>query len=280
MASQEKLNALAELLKEVLSEGQDIDSTEFPFVVIKGDIDGKGIIWSGQGHNKQFLFASNPDRFFLSESLDIAKDRFISTNNIKLLDEKELGPTVVKSNLREVGRLKGLIVDGGLSVNQYLVYDAINDRLGIGTEQPNATLSVVDQNIELVFGASEPNVGIMGTYNSADLEIVTDNTPRITVHAGGNIVLGNASSGDINVTVLGKLGVNVNKPDPRSALHVNGALKFNDKLHLSGSDVPTSGAFNEGDIVWNTYPQSGRFVGWVCTKAGNPGLWSGFGRIE
>jgi len=280
MANQEKLNALTELLKEVLSEGQDIDSAEFPFVVIKGDIDGKGIIWSGQGNNKQFLFAANPDKFFVSETVDLAKGKSFSINNIKVLDEKELGPTVTKSNLREVGRLKGLVVDGGLSVNQYLIYDPNTDRLGIGTDQPNATLSIVDQNIELVLGAAEPNVGSIGTYNSASLQLVTDNTARITIEAGGNIVLGNPSAGDTNVVVLGRLGVNVSRPDPRSALHVNGALKFNDKLHLSGREAPASGAYNEGDIVWNTDPQPGKFVGWVCTRAGNPGLWSGFGRIE
>lgn len=280
MSRTTKLDQLSSLLKEVLSEGQDIDSAEFPYVVIKGDIDGKGILWNGSGHNKQFIFSTNPDRFFVSENIDLAKDKGLSVNNIKVLDERELGPTVTKSNLREVGRLKGLIVDGGLSINQYLVYDPNTDRLGIGTDQPKATLSIVDQNIELVFGASEPNVGSIGTFNSADLELVTDNTPRITVQAGGNIILGNPSAGDTKVTILGKLGVNVSNPDPRSALHVNGALKFNDKLHLNGSAAPTSGAFNEGDVVWNTDPQPGKFVGWVCTRAGNPGLWSGFGRIE
>ncbi len=280
MASQEKLNALTDLLKEVLSEGQEINSAEFPFIVIKGDIEGKGIFWAGSGHNKQFIFAPNPDRFFISENIELARGKGISVNNIKIIDEKELGPSITKSNLKEVGRLKGLIVDCGLSVNQYLVYDANTDRLGIGTDQPKATLSIVDQNIELVFGASEPNIGSIGTFNSADLELVTDNTARITIQAGGNIILGNAAAGDTKVTILGKLGVNVSNPDPRSALHVNGALKFNDKLHLSGNEPPTSGAFNEGDVVWNTYPQPGKFVGWVCTRSGNPGLWSGFGRIE
>jgi hypothetical protein len=172
---------------------------------------------------------------------------------------------------------KGLI---GLSVNQYLVYDANTDRLGIGTEQPNATLSIVDQNIELVFGASEPNIGSIGTFNSADLELVTDNTARLTIGAGGDITLGNANFGPTKVKIVGSLGVNVSSIDPRTDLHVSGAIKFNNTLHLSGVEAPTSGAFNEGDILWNNNPQPGRFIGWVCTRAGNPGLWSGFGRIE
>jgi hypothetical protein len=279
MADQ-KIESLLTALREVLETGKDINVAEVPFINFKGDIPGKGLIWSGDGHNKQLIYAANPGRFFVSETIDLAKGKGISVNNVKVIDDTELGSTVTKSNLREVGRLKGLIVDGGLSVNQYLVYDATTDRLGIGTDQPNATLSILDQNIELVFGASEPNVGSMGTFNSADLELVTDNTARLTIAAGGDITLGNPNFGPTKVKIVGSLGVNVSSIDPRTDLHVSGAIKFNDKLHLSGSEAPTSGAFNEGDILWNNNPQPGRFIGWVCTRAGNPGLWSGFGRIE
>jgi hypothetical protein len=279
MADQ-KIESLLTALREVLETGKDVNVTEVPFINFKGDIPGKGLIWSGDGHNKQLIYAANPGRFFVSETIDLAKGKGISVNNVKVIDDTELGSTVTKSNLREVGRLKGLIVDGGLSVNQYLVYDANTDRLGIGTEQPNATLSIVDQNIELVFGASEPNIGSIGTFNSADLELVTDNTARLTIGAGGDITLGNANFGPTKVKIVGSLGVNVSSIDPRTDLHVSGAIKFNNTLHLSGVEAPTSGAFNEGDILWNNNPQPGRFIGWVCTRAGNPGLWSGFGRIE
>jgi hypothetical protein len=279
MADQ-KIESLLSSLREVLETGKDVNVAEVPFINFKGDIPGKGLIWSGDGNNKQLIYAANPGRFFVSETIDLAKGKGITVNNVKIIDDTELGSTITKSNLREVGRLKGLIVDGGLSVNQYLIYDAITDRLGIGTDQPNATLSIVDQNIELVFGASEPNVGSIGTFNSADLELVTDNTARITISAGGDITLGNINSGLSKVKVVGSLGINVSTIDPRTNLHVSGAIKFNDKIHLSGIEAPTSGAFNEGDIMWNNNPQPGRFVGWVCTRAGNPGLWSGFGRIE
>ncbi len=280
MASQEKIQALTDLLKEVLNPGSDINVSEVPYIRITGDIDGKGILWSGNGNNKQFVFNSGPDRFFVSENIDLGKGKSYSVNNVNVLSEKELGPSVTKSSLREVGRLKGLIVDGGLSVNQFLFYDANTDRLGIGTDQPKAAINLIDQNIDIVLGASETNKGSVGTANYSDFEIITDNTSRITIQAGGNIVLGNPSAGEVKVVILGKLGVNVSNPDPRSALHVNGALKFNDKLHLNGSEPPTSGSYNEGDIVWNSFPHPGKFVGWVCIKSGNPGMWNGFGRIE
>jgi len=280
MASQEKLNALTTLLQEVFQEGQEIDSAEFPYIVIKGDINGKGILWSGQGYNKQFIFNSNPDRFFISENIDLAKEKHLSINNIKVVDEKELGPTVTKSSLREVGRLKGLIVDGGLSVNQYLVYDSISDRLGLGTDQPKAAVNIIDQTVDIVIGAEGTNTARIGTYNYTDLELGTDNTARIQIKAGGNVVIGNPAVGDTKVTIIGSLGINVNNPDPRSTLHVNGALKFNDKLHLSGNEPPGSGSFTEGDVVWNSSPQAGKSIGWVCVQPGSPGIWNGFGRIE
>lgn len=280
MSKSEKINELLNLFQEVLSDGAKVDSAEFPFLTIAGDINGKGILWSGQGHNKQFLFNSNPDRFFISETIDLARGKAVSINNIKILDEKELGPTVTKSNLREVGHLKGLIVDGSLSVNQYLIYDSNTDRLGLGTDQPKSAVNIIDQNVDIVIGADSTNTAMIGTYNYTDLNLGTDNTSRISIKAGGNIVIGNPATGDTKVSIIGSLAINVSNADPRSSLHVNGALKFNDKLHLSGNEPPMSGAFNEGDIVWNNYPQPGKFVGWVCVKSGNPGIWNGFGRIE
>jgi hypothetical protein len=277
----DKIETLLAAMRAVLESGADVSVAEVPFINFKGDIPGKGLIWTGTGgHNKQFIFIDNPDRFFVSEDLDLAKGKGILVNNVKVLDGEQLGPTVTKSSLREVGRLKGLLVDGSVSINQYLFYDANTDRLGLGTDQPKAPISIVDMNIELVLGASEPNVGSIGTFNSADLELVTDNTARLTIGAGGNITLGNPNFGPVQVSVVGSLGINVTNTDPRTNLHVNGAIKFNDKIHLSGREPPQGGAFNEGDIMWNSDPQPGKFVGWVCTRAGNPGLWSGFGRIE
>jgi hypothetical protein len=202
MASQEKLNALTDLLKEVLQEGKEINSAEFPFIIIKGDIDGKGILWNGQGHNKQFIFNSNPDRFFVSENIDLARGKSITINNIKVVDEKELGPTITKSNLREVGHLKGLIVDGGLSVGQFMVFDNNTSRLGLGTESPNSALSIVDDGVELVLGAKDTVKAFIGTFAAHDLELGTNNTASISLLAGGNIVIGNPNSGYHKVSMM------------------------------------------------------------------------------
>ncbi len=276
--------AAHEITCDIIKASQIIGEIEYANdapITFKGDnIEGKGILWAGRSYTKQLIFASNPDRIFISESVDLGKGKNLSINNLKVLDETSLGTTITKSNLRELGRLNGLIVDGSASISEYFYFDGHTNRFGLGTAQPNAAISVIENDVEIVIGAKETAKGFIGTFNSQDLSIGTDNTARISISAGGNITLGNASSGPVQVNVLGKLTVNVNNPDPRTSLHVNGPIKFNNKLHMSGTSAPTDGSFTEGDIVWNSTPFAGQHVGWVCTRAGTPGLWNAFGRIE
>ena len=242
------------------------------------NIYGKGLLWKGQGSTKQFVFNGGPDKFFSSEIIDIAKDKYLSMDGVKVLDGSELGPSVTKSNLREVGRLRGLLVDGSLSVNNYMFFNGTADRLGLGTDQPNAALSVAEDGIEVLLGTKE-NRGLLGTFASHALDIVTDNTARISVSAGGNVQIGNTNQPPVQVSVHGKLAIKVAMPDPEVDLHVNGAVKFNGKLQKYDRAYPTAGAYTQGDIVWNSDPKHNTFIGWVCIQAGSPGIWAPFGKI-
>lgn len=47
-----------------------------------------------------------------------------------------------------------------------------------------------------------------------------------------------------------------------------------------GTAAPTSGDYLQGDMVWNSSPTSGGYIGWVCTVSGNPGTWKTFGLIS
>lgn len=249
-------------------------------IVFSGDqLEGKGLLWSGNGNTKQFIFAANPDRFFSSENIDFARGKGITVNGIKLFDENELGPTIVKSNLQQVGRLSGLIVDGSTRIGEYLIFNNETNRLGLGIEEPNAALSVAEDGIEVIIGTKDFNRGFIGTYASNSFEIVTDNTARISVSSGGNIVLGNPKLPPVQVNVHGKLSIKVNTPDPEVDLHVSGAVKFANRLQTVGKTYPTAGTYNSGDIVWNSDPKINQYVGWVCVQSGTPGLWEPFGKI-
>jgi hypothetical protein len=279
------LNSLGTTLKDLISAANQSTLQEVTkFLEFRskngGTNSGKGIIWSGEGTTKQIVYQINPDRFFVSESIDLSKGKSLNINNVKILDETTLGASVTKSNLREVGRLKGLIVDGSVKINQYMTYNATIDRLGLGTETPNAALGVADQGVEVMIGTNEMMHGMIGTYATNDLDIVTGNIPRVTVKANGNIDLGNTTQNPIRVRVHGKLSVGVTNPDPNVDLHVAGAARINNKLHIAGTTFPSAGTFNVGDIVWNERPTVRGCIGWVCLKAGSPGIWHPFGEIK
>lgn len=50
--------------------------------------------------------------------------------------------------------------------------------------------------------------------------------------------------------------------------------------HGSGTAAPAAGEWARGDTIHNTAPSAGGFAGWICTTAGTPGTWKGYGAIE
>lgn len=44
--------------------------------------------------------------------------------------------------------------------------------------------------------------------------------------------------------------------------------------------APTTGTWQQGDILWNATASAGGFAGWICVTAGTPGTWKTFGAIS
>lgn len=238
----------------------------------------KGIVWKVDKTAKQFILTDR-GTFFSSESIDVHNGKSYSINGVTVLNETELGPTVTKSNIRELGRLRGLAVDGHVNINSYLFYNADSDRIGLGTEEPKAALTVAEDMIEVSLGTRDESKGFVGTHQNHAFDIVTGDVERVSIAANGNITLGNTKLPPVQVGIHGKLAVRVPMPDPDVDLHVNGAIKYSGHSHRYDKNAPTAGSYNRGDIVWNTEPKVEGYIGWVCVIAGAPGTWTPFGKI-
>ncbi len=58
--------------------------------------------------------------------------------------------------------------------------------------------------------------------------------------------------------------------------YYGGAMKYRGEK----SAAPTTGTWQQGDIIYNLQPIAGGYLGWVCVTGGTPGTWKAFGAIQ
>jgi hypothetical protein len=97
------------------------------------------------------------------------------------------------------------------------------------------------------------------------------------------ILISPASDGDYEY-YLGGVGALVGVAAPMGTFapvpSFQQGLQLSGNLIQYGSAAPTEGTWQPGDILYNTAPAPGGYVGWVCTAAGSPGTWNPFGAIS
>ena len=263
-------------VNELTADIRNERSSPLEFVA-EGDagVYGKGLQWRGDGPTKQFVYRANPDRIWTTESLDLNSGCSLYIDNVPVVSASELGSTINKSSLTTVGTLNNLRTSNDLIIDDWIHYEAASNRLGIGTEAPNAQLSVVSLESEFIVDC-EGNSTKIGNWTTDTLDIVTDNEARISITAYGDIVLG--SHNQNKTKVQGKLGINVNQPS--ADIETAGPVKFQGKKFETSTEIPVRGTYYLGDIVWNQLPTPTGYVGWICIREGSPGEWKPFGQIN
>lgn len=141
-------------------------------------------------------------------------------------------------------RFRELEVTGEAVLSDVLYTTPGNRRVGINTMEPSDALTVWDSEVEVVVGKHKAQEGYIGTRRRQELNIGANNKVGIVIKNDGTVAI--------------------------------------DKLQLlnrtiSENETVPGFAAKRGDIVLNSNPQSGKFVGWVCLDGIR---WSGFGRIE
>ena len=238
-----------------------------------GSIHGKGLLFVGDAHTRQFVYQG--DKFFSTETIDLHTDSSFAIGGTSVLSNDTLGTNVVNSSLRNVGTLRNLQTIGDLVIDQFIFWNTNTMRLGIGTDAGNALVSIVDADAEFIIQPDTNSITI-GAYTTTDLNIVTDNTTRISISESGKIVLG--SNIESKTVVHGKLGINIT-PSADVDISTAGPVRLEGKKFEVGNNTPTNGTYRKGDIVWSDNPKPTGYVGWICVREGTPGTWKPFGQI-
>jgi hypothetical protein len=260
-----------ELIAEVKNER--LDPVSFVSKNKKNTAYGKGLVWPGGEYTKQFLLMERPDRFFATESIELRANKIYMINGQNVLSQQALGNTVTQSNLRSVGTLESLDVETNLTVDNFLHYNANTQGLGLGTDSPNGALGISSWDHEFIVAGTDDRKFKIGTYTTGALQIITDDTPRITIDATGAI------TAHKKVVIEESLGVGVKNFTTDVSITTAGPVRFENKKFEVGGSEPESGNYVIGDVVWNDTPTPNGYMGWVCTKSGTPGTWKAFGKI-
>jgi hypothetical protein len=183
------------------------------------------------------------------DNLDVKNTVRIGANEVLYKDR--LGNSVKHSQLKEVGVLDKLNVNN--------VFHTEGNKVGIGTSEPENMFGVKQNDVEVGIG-TKGDTGFVGTVNSDTFAIGSSNEPTLFVSHDN------------------KIGIKVRRP--KADLDVAGYIRYQGQTQQYLDKTPDSGAWSQGDIVWNSEPHRGSVLGWVCVRAGSPGTWRPFISIE
>ena len=221
------INADTINVKNLVSDNGSLASIGHWVYASEAELDGKGFTWSSKT-NSTFLIYKPGNKLWTNANFELGTGSSYRINNIPVLSLTKLGDAVVESNLRKLGTLKSLEVSGDAAVGEFAFFNSSNNRLGIGTIEPNLGIGVVENGVEVVLGSPSSQIGHVGTYTAHDFGIITDGIPRITVKNTGDVKI----SGALHVD--GAITANIITTDTR--INRSHALEFkaSDESSLGG----------------------------------------------
>lgn len=173
-------------------------------VITESELNGKGFHWAWGEGSLQLIYR-NGNRLWTNGSFDISLESSYKIDNVSVLSANSLGSSVTKSNLRQVGPLNSLTVSGNARISDFAFFNSITNRLGLGTEEPSASITILDNNVEISIGSPSINVAHFGTASNHDVALISDNIARLTVKNNGEVHIGEEISKSGVLRVFGTL---------------------------------------------------------------------------
>lgn len=217
------------------------NSAQINNLVVTGSINTDNYAWDGLSAEiaRRTLDQVTKDlqQQLINKTKEQIKNDGIDLINIKvdgkaLIEGNRLSNGVIESNLQSIGKLRELVVAGETHLNDTAF--VVKKRLGINTQEPEAALSVWDEEVSLIFGKHKDKQAYIGTSRAQGLTLGINRVPQIEITADG-------------LTQIKKLQVGVHK--------------------ISHSTEVPGWSGTRGDIVFNANPGDDRVFAWVCLGA-------------
>lgn len=219
----------------------------------ESQLNGQGIHWLTDSADFMLTYRTG-GRLWTNASVDLGANSSYKIDDTDVLSISELGRTVSKSNLREVGQLKNLTVVGDTHLAGFAAFNGTLGRLGINTENPNCALSVIENNVEVVIGSYRSKVGHIGTHSSDDFVLLTDNTARVTLKNNGQVIFGNETARNADVRIYGTLQVDTVVADSRIDRYSPLEFKASKDQEIYGQGLQWTGTGSMRQFIMRASP--------------------------
>lgn len=162
--------------------------------------------------NKQFvsLFKDTLYSELAVRKVDVVQNP-IYANGKEALTENSLGPSIINSNLRKLGRLTELNVGGIAQFNDTLIVTD-NGKIGINTSEPEGALTVWDDDSELTIKRYKKKNMYIGTMRDTDLSLGVGNDIKLAIRKDGTIAMNHIELGGIKISVAAEIPAGVGLP--------------------------------------------------------------------
>jgi hypothetical protein len=212
------------------------------------ELNGKGITWNCDAGSVQLIYRTG-NRIWTNSNVDLLAESSYMIDNIPVLSSNSLGQTITRSNLRQVGALNALSVIGTASLGGFAFFDDTTARLGLGTDEPNAAISILDNNVEITIGSPIYDLASIGTRSNHDIAFISDNTARMTIKNSGEIHISDQISKSGVLRVFGSIYADSIVSDVR--INRSSSVEFN--------ATKDNNIYDKG-LVWNSASSSKKLV--------------------
>jgi hypothetical protein len=173
---------------------------------VESDLNGKGFSWTWGDASTQLIYRTG-NRLWTNAKLDVTSESNYNIDGTTVISLNALGSTVRSSKLTSVGTLEKLSVSGDTLLGDFAFFNSTYNRLGLGTDEPNAAIDIIENNVNITIGSPSTNLATIGTNSNHDVGIITDNIPRILVKNSGEIIIGDPVGKNGVVRINGSLYV-------------------------------------------------------------------------